>query len=133
VDVEEVVRYWWTSAEEDWPVAEHLYDSGDYHYALFLAHLCLEKQLKALVVKVTGEHAPRTHSLLLLAERGGLSLSEDRHDALLRFTGYNIAARYPDDISSARAQYSPDFTRGELHAAKEIGKWLKSVLSRPER
>jgi len=62
VNVSEVVRYWLESAEDDWPVVEHLMSSGDYHNALFFAHLHTEKVLKALVVAVTEEHAPRTHN-----------------------------------------------------------------------
>jgi hypothetical protein len=47
VNVDTVVRYGLETAEDDWPVAEHLFASGDYHYALFFGHLYLEKLLKA--------------------------------------------------------------------------------------
>ena len=67
MNVGEVVQYWLGLAEGDWPVTEHLFISGDYHYALFFGHLYLEKLLKALVVQATGEHAPRTHNLSVLA------------------------------------------------------------------
>jgi HEPN domain-containing protein len=96
VNVDTVVRYWLETAEDDWPVAEHLFASGDYRYALFFGHLYLEKLLKALVVQVTEEHAPRSHNLMLLAERAGLTVSEPRRDILVRVTGYNIEARYPE-------------------------------------
>ena len=46
MNVDTVVRYWLETAEEDWPVAEHLLASGDYRYALFFGHLYLEKLLK---------------------------------------------------------------------------------------
>ena len=48
MNVDEVVQYWLELAEEDWPVAEHLLASGDYHYALFFGHLYLEKLLKGI-------------------------------------------------------------------------------------
>lgn len=99
MNVEKVVQYWLEAAEEDWPVVQHLFESGDYHYALFFGHLYLEKLLKALVVRNTEEHAPRTHSLLYLAERAGLTVSEGRHEVLLRVTGYNIETRYPEDVA----------------------------------
>ena len=47
VNVDTVVRYWLETAEDDWPVAEHPFASGDYRYALFFGHLYLEKLLKA--------------------------------------------------------------------------------------
>jgi len=86
MDVDAVVHYWVELAESDWPVVDHLFASGDYNYALFLGHLYLEKLLKALVVSITRRHAPRTHNLLFLAERGGLTVSEERRDVLVRTT-----------------------------------------------
>jgi len=110
VNVEEIVQYWLESAEEDWPVIKHLVESGDYRHALFFGHLYLEKLLKALVVRATESHAPRTHNLLFLAERADLDLSEETSDLLLRVTGKSIDTRYPE---------AP---------GKEVGEWLKSRL-----
>jgi HEPN domain-containing protein len=36
---EEKTNYWLTSAENDWIVANHLFEKGDYPYALFFGHL----------------------------------------------------------------------------------------------
>lgn len=113
MNVDTVVRYWLETAEEDWPVAEHLY---------------LEKLLKALVVQSTGEHAPRSHNLMLLAERAGLTVSEHRRDILVRVTGYNIEARYPEEHPSARRRYTQAYTETELHIIQRMGAWLKSEL-----
>lgn len=101
MNVDKVVQYWTESAAEDWPVAKNLLDSGAHQYALFFGHLYLEKLLKALVVSRTGRHAPRTHNLLFLAERAGLSISPQQHEVLLRVTAYNIDTRYPDEDHSA--------------------------------
>jgi len=128
VNVEEVVQYWLELAEDDWPVAEHLLASGDHHYALFFGHLYLEKLLKALVVKATEEHAPRTHNLLFLAERAGLAVPDDKHDVLLRVTGYNIETRYPEERAAARKRYTREYTESELKMIQEVGQWLKSEL-----
>jgi HEPN domain-containing protein len=128
VNVDEVVQYWLELAEDDWPVAEHLLASGDYHYALFFGHLYLEKLLKALVVKATEEHAPRTHNLLFLAERAGLAVPDDKHDVLLRVTGYNIETRYPEERAAARMRYTQEYTEAELKMIQEVGQWLKSEL-----
>jgi HEPN domain-containing protein len=130
MNADEVVRYWRASSEEDWLVAEHQFEGRDHRYALFLAHLSLEKLLTAVVVRATAEHAPRTHNLLRLAERGGLDVTEARRDVLLRATGYNLEARYPDDLSAARDRFDEAFTRSELDAMKEVGQWLKSALDR---
>jgi HEPN domain-containing protein len=128
MNVGEVVQYWLESAEDDWPVAEHLLTSGDYHYALFFGHLYLEKLLKALVVQATGEHAPRAHNLLLLAERASLVVPENRREILVRVTGYNIEARYPEIHPSGRRRYTSAYTEMELKVIREVGEWLKSEL-----
>ncbi len=90
MNVSAVVQYWLESAEDDWPVVDHLIAGGDYHYALFFGHLHVEKVLKALVVFATEEHAPRTHNLLILAERAGLTLSDERRQQLVRITAYHL-------------------------------------------
>jgi HEPN domain-containing protein len=130
MNVNQVASYWQASAEEDWPVVRHLVDSGAYHYALFFGHLYLEKLLKALAVTATGEHAPRTHNLLYLAELAGLSLSEERREALLRITAYSVETRYPHDLAGTRHRYTREHTEKELGTIEEIGEWLKSLLNR---
>lgn len=130
MDVNEVVQYWLETAEDDWPVVNHLIASGDYHYALFFGHLYLEKLLKALVVQATGEHAPRTHNLLILAERAGLKVSDERRQQLVRFTAYNLETRYPEDRPSLCRRYSRQYAETEVEAIQEVGSWLKSELQR---
>ena len=48
--------YWITSAENDWKVAGHLLEKGDFSYSLFFGHLTLEKLLKAYFVAVKDEN-----------------------------------------------------------------------------
>ncbi len=129
MNISEVVQFWLDSAEDDWPVAGHLIASGDYHYALFFAHLHTEKLLKALVVKATGEHAPRTHNLLILAERAGLAISDERRQQLVRITAYNLETRYPEDRAALRQRYSRQYAEAEIDTIREIGSWLKSELN----
>ncbi len=130
MNIDEVVRYWLESAEDDWPVVNHLFASGDYHYALFFGHLYIEKLLKAVVVQRNEQHAPRTHNLLLLAERAGLDLSDERRTQLLRLTAYNLETRYPEERDALRKRYTAAYTQSEIKMIEEMGKWLKSTLNR---
>ena len=127
MNVEEIVQYWLESAEDDWPVIQHLVESGDYRHALFFGHLYLEKLLKALVVRATESHAPRTHNLLFLAERADLDLSEETSDLLLRVTGKSIDTRYPE-APGQEEKYTKNYVKNELQEIKEVGEWLKSRL-----
>ena len=36
MNVDEVVQYWVDLAQDDWPVVEHLFASGDYKYAVLV-------------------------------------------------------------------------------------------------
>ena len=45
-DVEKTVQYWLEGAEYDMDVADVMYQTGKYPYALFVGHLALEKLLK---------------------------------------------------------------------------------------
>ncbi len=70
-----------------------------------MGHLVIEKLLKALFIKNNGNEAapPRSHDLALLAERAGITTTEEMKDALDLVTTFNINARYPD--------YRQDFYR----------------------
>ncbi|MBU1628436.1 HEPN domain-containing protein [bacterium] len=73
-DINKTVNYWVEGAEYDMSVPDALFQAGKYPYALFIAHLAIEKLLKALVVKETKKHAPHTHSLPLLADKMTLEI-----------------------------------------------------------
>ena len=45
-----VARYWIDEAEEALTILQHLFERGDYSYALFFGHLAVEKFLKAAYV-----------------------------------------------------------------------------------
>jgi len=128
VNVEKVVQYWLTTAADDWIAAEHLFQSGDYTHALFFAHLYLEKMLKAQVVRVAGEHAPISHNLRYLAEKGNLELSAERLAFLARVTEYAIKTRYPDIELQFRRQCTERFCAAELKEIKEFGIWIEKMV-----
>lgn len=59
-----VARYWFAEATEALTVAGHLMEKADYSYALFFAHLAIEKELKGLHAIRQGRHAPPIHNLV---------------------------------------------------------------------
>ncbi len=50
MDIQKVKDYWTEEATEALEVTRHLYEKKDYSYALFFAHLAIEKILKAIYV-----------------------------------------------------------------------------------
>ena len=106
-------------------MAVELVDLGHTRHGLFFAHLALEKMLKAHVCRATRDLAPRIHTLLRLAERTGLVLSETQRTFLARFDRYQLEGRYPDLLPVSP---SLDLARRELEHAEEVFEWLNSPL-----
>lgn len=125
VDVEKQIDYRRSGAAEDWEVAEELVRASRPRHGLFFAHLALEKMLKAHVCRSTRDVVARVHSLLRLAERTGLELSEEQREFLARFDRYQIEGRYHDPLLGA---VSVAVAHAELRQAREIFEWLSRQL-----
>ena len=63
------VEYWCKTAEQDWKVTRHLFEKGDFSYALFFGHLTIEKILKAIFVDRHDKTPPFSHNLVYLSEK----------------------------------------------------------------
>lgn len=120
----ERVRYWLESAEDDWKVANHLFEKGDYPYALFFGHLTVEKILKAIFVEKLNENPPYTHQLVQLAEKISMEMNEEQLENLETITDFNLEARYPDERFSFKRKCTGEFTETYLHKIEEIRRWL---------
>jgi len=124
VNIPESIKYWLASSEDDWKVAEHLFEKGDNPYALFFGHLTIEKILKALYVKHQRKIPPHTHRLVYLSEKIPLTMKEEQIDFLEIITDYNLEARYPDEKFSFREKCTQEYTKKALHEIKEFREWL---------
>jgi len=118
------IDYWITSAENDWIVAGHLLEKGDFTYSLFFGHLTLEKLLKAYFVAVKDETPPLTHRLVYLAEKSELDLDDQQMELLEIVTDFNLEARYPDEKFSFYKRCTKEFTVNYLNRIEEMKKWL---------
>ena len=121
---EEKVNYWVSTAENDWRVAGHLFEKGDYPYALFFGHLTLEKLLKAVFIKKFDESPPFTHRLVFLAEKAELLVTAEQLELLEIVTDFNLEARYPDEKFSFFKKCTAQFTQNYLTKIEELKKWL---------
>jgi HEPN domain-containing protein len=117
-------EYWLKSAREDWKVARHLFEKGDYSHALFFGHLVLEKVLKAVYVYRFDDTPPYTHRLVYLAEKTSLKLNPEQLELLEIVTDFNLEARYPDEKFSFKKRCTEDFTKKYLRKIDEMRKWL---------
>lgn len=61
-DVEKTYNHWISNSDKDYLTMLNLYKTKDYHWALFIGHIVLERLLKASVVRKINDHAPYTHT-----------------------------------------------------------------------
>jgi HEPN domain-containing protein len=94
---QELIEYWIQAAERDLPVIEHLFDKGDYVWSLFIAHLVIEKILKAHFVKANSALPPKTHDLIKISKTINLGFTEEQMEFLDLVNEFNIEARYPEE------------------------------------
>ena len=125
---DELINYWLSSSDKDFKTMENLFNSKDYHWALFIGHLVLEKLLKAVYVKNVDETPAFIHDLSRLAEKAKLILTEEQKDFLDLVTTFNIKARYPDYKKKFYKKCTKGFTTKNIEKIKEFRLWIKKQL-----
>ncbi len=130
MSLDKQVAYWIESAEHDFEVAVSLYESRKYDWCLFIAHLVLEKILKGLYLKRTGNFPPRTHDLVRLIDMIGINIDEDLVNFLDSVNTFNISTRYPDDKMKFYKICNKDFADYNLKKIKDVRTWLLEKIHR---
>jgi HEPN domain-containing protein len=106
----------------------HLFEKGDYTWALFIGHLVIEKLMKAWYVEKISTAPPFIHDLVRLAEKADIELEEDQKDILDTISTFNLRARYDDYKMEFHKKCSYEFTEKWVANIKEIRKWIKKKI-----
>ncbi len=125
---DELISYWLECSDRDFVTMENLFASKDYHWALFVGHLVVEKLLKAYYVKTVDNHPPLIHALLRLAEKSGLTLTEEQKDVLVTATTFNLRARYDDYKYAFYKSSTKEYAEKWISKITEFRKWIKELL-----
>ena len=125
IDINKQINYWIEGAEDDLLTAELLIRENRFLHGLFFCHLVIEKAIKAHVVKVSKEIAPRTHNLIYLSEKANLEFDSETEIFLGILMKYQLQWRYPD--------YNPTLPNvlkinEYFEKTKTLLKWLKEKL-----
>lgn len=123
----EVIGYWENGAEEAMKNADFMLDRGSFAYALFFGHLAIEKILKAIVIEITDDHAPRTHDLLYLTGLAKLDLTKAQENFMIEIGRFNIEGRYPEEKYEIGKTLDRESTAQFLTKIKDIFLWLLST------
>lgn len=128
-DQKKLIKYWQKTAEHDFETMEGLYKIKRYSDSLFFGHIVLEKILKGLVVKKTGEHAPYTHDLTRLYKLAELELNEKENKLLLETNEFNMRARYPEwklnFYKLCTKEYTGEYIKNIIRLYKKLCQKLK--------
>lgn len=118
--INEQINYWLESAKHDLATAESLFKSKHYDWCLFLAHIVLEKTLKAFYVRDNNQFPPKIHRLELIAEKTKLKLLAEEVDFLKEVSEFNLEARYPDFKFKFYKICTHDFAKKYFKKIKEF-------------
>ncbi len=124
MSIENQIHYWIESAQHDLETAESLFQTSKYDWCLYIAHLVLEKTLKAIYVKQKNKSAPKTHQLHTLALELNIIMTEEQLDFLRKVNEFNIEARYPDYKLNFYKLCTESFCFEYFQQIKELHQWL---------
>jgi HEPN domain-containing protein len=118
-------EYWCNTAENDIETAAILITSGKYIEGMFFCHLCIEKIIKALVVKQTEDIPVRSHDLFYLIEIAKIEITEEQTNFMQILMKYQLEGRYPEFYPKAP---SPDKINDYLNKTKILLLCFKKML-----
>jgi HEPN domain-containing protein len=120
---------WWAYAERDLGTAKAVAGAARWEAVSFFAQQAVEKGLKALIVRTSGDLPPRVHDLVRLAEMTGVP--EDLWPELDDLSRAYVMTRYPDAIPGDATDYGIDQKVAERHLliAERALQWAKQELS----
>jgi HEPN domain-containing protein len=122
------VKEWFDQADYDLETVRYMLDGGRRSYAVFMAHLAVEKALKGLYQHRLKKAPPRTHDLVLLINRCGIQIAETEEHFLRSLTETQIAARYPIQFSKQSQRFSQEVSATIVGQAQETLQWAKTLL-----
>ncbi|MEA2103852.1 MAG: HEPN domain-containing protein [Candidatus Cloacimonadota bacterium] len=125
---EEHIKYWLNTAEEDWKVANHLFEKGDYSWCLFISHLVIEKYLKALYVQNVDRTVPYIHDLVKIAKKAKIEIDDENKIILDTITTFNLNTRYDDYKKSFYKKCTKIYTKEQFSKIEEVKKWIMSLI-----
>lgn len=102
--------------------------SGRYIYAVFMAHLTIEKTLKGIWAFRFKEDAPKTQNLVYLYSKLSLELPEDLQKIIDELNHVSITTRYPETLDKLFSNFPKDRTELIILNSKKVLSWLKNQI-----
>jgi HEPN domain-containing protein len=116
---------WFKQADYDLDTAQTMLDSRRYHYAIFMAHLAVEKSLKGRISRSGQVHPPKTHDLHYLCSLLKIPVPEAHQEFIDGLNDLSVPIRYPENLESLLSQFGPEQCGQVLTAARSFVQWIK--------
>jgi HEPN domain-containing protein len=123
-----IPQRWAEQGRYDLDTARAMLQSGRFIYVLFCCQQAVEKMLKGIIAKTTGEMPPRIHNLMQLVKRAGLEPDEEQSLLMRELSEYYIQSRYPEEIETVLPFAGPEISHDTLKRTEKIVEWLSSMI-----
>lgn len=126
---DKLIAYWKESSLRDWKRVNLLFKNRDFVFALFCAHMSLEKLFKAHWVKDNeGNYPPKIHNLNKIASQTSLVLTEEEGSFCADMNKFQLEGRYPDYVSDVNRIITRKYAENYLIQCKQLRKKLTDGL-----
>lgn len=116
---------WYFQSDYDLETAVDMIKSGRTVYCIFMCHLSIEKALKGLFVRRTGEYPSKSHSLVYFVDKLELELNDTFYEFVFMLNKISVPTRYPDDLRKLFTAYTKERTESILNQTIEFQLWIK--------
>ena len=124
---EELINFWFESAENDLDTMRLLYKNKKNTWSLFIGHLVVEKLLKGLIIRNNSDVliVPKIHNLILLSQKAKLVVPKKIKEKIQVINTFNISARYDDYKKTFEEKCTDSYTKNQINNIEGVVKWLK--------
>lgn len=117
---QESIKIWIDGAQDALDTCDTLFEAKRYHHALFFLQLALEKILKGLYVSKKDDAAPYSHNLVDLAQRLGLTITNEDYEKMAEISEFNVSARYESHKHKIYKKATEEFTKNWIAIGKKF-------------
>ena len=124
----DIPQRWAEQGRYNLETARAMLQSERFLYVPFCCQQAVEKTIKGVIAKVTGQMPPRIHNLMQLAKRAKLEPNAEQALLMRELSEYDVQSRYPDEIEPAGSTAWQDVAADTLERTEKIVQWLSSVI-----
>ncbi len=124
------IENWAALSDYDFKTATAMLKTRRYLYVVFTCQQSLEKLLKALYVKETGQTPPYIHNLTRLAEALSIwtTLTDAQRELLRELNLYYLESRYTEELQKISRKLTRARCQEFYAQTKDMRKWLKTLI-----